>query len=63
MRVFARTLAAAALVTTGLTAAAGPVKPIQFTEAKLKNGLRVVIAEDHSAPIFAIAVQYNVGSR
>ena len=64
MPVMVRTLAAAALVITGLTAAgAAQIKPIQFTEAKLKNGLRVVISEDHSAPVFAIAVQYNVGSR
>lgn len=30
---------------------------------KLANGLRVVISEDHSAPVAAVAVYYNVGSR
>ena len=40
-----------------------PVKKIQFTDTKLKNGLRVIISEDHSAPVFAVAVNYNVGSR
>jgi zinc protease len=45
----------------GLSAA--PVKKIQFTDTKLKNGLRVIISEDHSAPVFSIAVNYNVGSR
>jgi predicted Zn-dependent peptidase len=36
---------------------------VQFTDTKIKNGLRVIIAEDHSAPTFSIAVTYNVGSR
>ena len=36
---------------------------VKFTDTKLKNGLRVIISEDHSAPVFAIAVTYNVGSR
>jgi predicted Zn-dependent peptidase len=63
MRFAARALAlAAAVIAVGITAAA-QVKPIQFTETKLKNGLRVIVSEDHSAPVFAIAVQYNVGSR
>ncbi len=32
----------------------------QFT---LKNGLRVVLSEDHSAPTYSICVTYDVGSR
>jgi predicted Zn-dependent peptidase len=36
---------------------------VEFKEFKLKNGLRVLIAEDHSAPTFSICVTYNVGSR
>jgi len=36
---------------------------IQFQEFKLDNGLRVLLAEDHHAPTFAICVTYNVGSR
>ncbi|HEY2433078.1 MAG TPA: pitrilysin family protein [Vicinamibacterales bacterium] len=35
---------------------------IKFTDVKLKNGLRVIVSEDHSAPTFSIAVTYNVGS-
>src|SRR5438067_1614518 len=27
------------------------------------NGLRLIVAEDHTAPVFSIAVVYNVGSR
>jgi zinc protease len=36
---------------------------VQFLDTKLKNGLRVIISEDHTAPVFSIAVTYNVGSR
>ena len=36
---------------------------LTFTDQKLDNGLRVIIAEDHTAPVFGIAVTYNVGSR
>jgi predicted Zn-dependent peptidase len=36
---------------------------IEFTDTKLKNGLRVILSEDHSAPTYSIAVAYNVGSR
>jgi zinc protease len=43
--------------------AAAPVKKIQYTDTKLKNGLRVIVAEDHAAPVFSIVVNYNVGSR
>jgi zinc protease len=39
------------------------IKPIQFTDTKLANGLRVIISEDHYAPVFAIAVSYRVGSK
>jgi zinc protease len=36
---------------------------ITFTDNTLDNGLRVIIAEDHYAPVYAIAVSYKVGSR
>jgi zinc protease len=41
-----------------------PIKPLQIPiqQHKLDNGLRVVLSEDHSAPTYAIAVTYNVGS-
>lgn len=35
---------------------------VNFTEHKLKNGLRVILSEDHSAPTYSIAMTYNVGS-
>jgi zinc protease len=55
-------LMALGLVTV-VALAAAPVKKIQFTDTRLKNGLRVIVSEDHSAPVFAVAVNYNVGSR
>src|SRR4249919_2838553 len=36
---------------------------VKFTDHKLKNGLRVILSEDHSAPTYSISVTYNVGSR
>ena len=36
---------------------------VAFKEFKLQNGLRVLLAEDHSAPTYSICVTYNVGSR
>ncbi len=39
------------------------VPTVKFTDSKLKNGLRVIISEDHTAPVFSVAVAYNVGSR
>jgi zinc protease len=45
-------------------AAAAPRQiQIPIKEFKLKNGLRVLLSEDHSAPTYSIAVTYNVGSR
>ena len=52
-------------VALGLGAMAVAATPpgIKYTDKTLPNGLRVIISEDHSAPVFAIAVNYNVGSR
>src|SRR5258705_12103749 len=36
---------------------------VNFKETTLKNGLRVITVEDNSAPVVAISVTYNVGSR
>lgn len=40
--------------------ATAPVRKIQYTDTKLKNGLRVIISEDHAAPVLPIVVNYNV---
>lgn len=52
------TLAQGTKTKTGPKAIQLPVK-----EFKLKNGMRVIMSEDHSAPTYSIAVTYNVGSR
>jgi zinc protease len=39
------------------------VGQVQFQEFTLKNGLRVQLSEDHTAPVIAIHVTYDVGSR
>ena len=53
-------IAAAMAVAPG----SGAVQPsIRFTDTRLTNGLRVLVNEDHAAPVFAVAVAYNVGSR
>src|SRR5438105_4878080 len=36
---------------------------IDMKEIRLANGLRVITVEDHNAPVIAIDVTYNVGSR
>jgi len=58
-RIFLLWLAAAILP------AASPSKlpPVRFTDTRLENGLRVIIAEDRYAPVFGIAVSYAVGSK
>src|SRR3984893_4236241 len=60
LRAFGRALAPALLAVVSVTAADGPV--IKFSDAKLKNGLRVIISEDHTGPTVSVAVNYNVGS-
>ena len=36
---------------------------VDLKETRLANGLRVITVEDHSAPVIAIDITYNVGSR
>ena len=57
----------AAAVTAG---AAEPKSPpsksdvrVAFTDTTLANGLRVQLVEDHNAPVIAVNVAYDVGSR
>jgi predicted Zn-dependent peptidase len=61
-----RAAAVVGLLALPLVAAYAPQQSgadLKFTDTKLKNGLRVIIAEDHIAPVFSIAVSYNAGSR
>ncbi len=52
----------AALILLSLSAGAADVD-INFTEYTLDNGLRLVVHEDHKAPIVAVNVWYHVGSK
>ena len=36
---------------------------VEMKETRLANGLRVITVEDHTAPVIAVDVTYNVGSR
>jgi zinc protease len=48
-----------------LTASAQQARKIKvdFKDLKLKNGLRVLLVEDHNAPVITVAITYDVGSR
>ena len=61
MKTTKRFLATTLLVLLILPAAFG--QNVKFTDHKLKNGLRAILSEDHSAPTYSISVTYNVGSR
>jgi predicted Zn-dependent peptidase len=39
------------------------VPAVAFTDERLPNGLRLIIAEDHLAPVVAVNVWYDVGSK
>ncbi len=40
-----------------------PVPVVSFSDERLPNGLRLIVAEDHLAPVVAVNVWYNVGSK
>jgi zinc protease len=48
---------------TQLLADQAKLPKVEFTDQKLENGLRVIIAVDRTAPVYGIDVGYNVGSR
>ena len=56
-------LAAVLGVALAGTAAQPSLPKIDFNGHTLPNGLRVILAPDHTAPVVAISVTYNTGSR
>ncbi len=52
-----------AVACMSLQAARAQSFKIPFSQFQLDNGLRVVMSEDHTAPVVAVAVYYDVGSR
>ncbi len=53
----------ALVVPLGARAQSGRNVRVDFKDLSLKNGLRVILVEDKSAPVISLAVNYNVGSR
>jgi predicted Zn-dependent peptidase len=56
-------LCAGLLAAVSLASAQSKLPKVEFTETTLDNGLKVIIAPDHFAPVFAIDMTYNAGSR
>jgi predicted Zn-dependent peptidase len=52
-----------ALMLLPAVTAVGQMRQIEFEEYTLKNGLHVILHEDHSTPIVAVTVMYHVGSK
>src|SRR5215510_16490052 len=63
------TAAAAILASNGFLCARATTEPrdlkyaVDFKSFQLENGLRVVLSKDNLAPVVAVAVYYDVGSR
>jgi predicted Zn-dependent peptidase len=53
----------AAVCLPAVPAAAQTTPKFPIEDFKLKNGLRVILSEDHSIPVVAIALTYDVGAR
>ena len=58
-----RAVAFAALTATFLAAAAASALELPFHKTRLKNGLTVIVHEDHTLPLTAVNLAYRVGSR
>jgi zinc protease len=64
MRLHTKFLSAALLLSLAGVAMAQTTNPrVNLKETRLANGLRVITVEDHNAPVIAVNVSYNVGSR
>ena len=44
-------------------ASTSSIPKLELKDVRLKNGLRVIVAPDRKAPVFAVSVTYNTGSR
>ena len=53
----------APIVAVVAVSATAQMKPIEYTEFDLENGLHVILHEDHSTPIVSVSVMYHVGSK
>lgn len=57
------TMASAQSASAPAKTAPAKIAPVKFSDTRLENGLRVIMAEDHYAPVYAIAISYAVGSK
>ncbi len=57
-----RAVLSASLLILATTNAVAAEIDIPYTEFTLDNGLRVIVHEDHKAPIVAVNIWYHVGS-
>jgi predicted Zn-dependent peptidase len=62
-RIRLRLLLFACLAVAALGRAQSKLPKVEFSDTTLENGLRVIIVPDHTAPVFAISLTYNTGSR
>ncbi len=62
-RLLAKILVLAMMLSVGLTSIHAKPINVPVVYYKLPNGLKVVISEDHIAPVVSVAVYYNVGFR
>lgn len=63
MRLRVLSIAAILAATVSAHSQAVKVPKVVFTDYRLSNGLRVLLSVDHSVPVVAVSVTYNVGSR
>ncbi|MDG1260722.1 MAG: pitrilysin family protein [Flavobacteriales bacterium] len=61
-QILSKSVLLVAFACIGLTSLAQQ-RSIEFEEYDLKNGLHVILHEDHSTPIVAVTVMYHVGSK
>lgn len=64
-RIFPAALLILLLTTAAMAAGVAEVKVpnLELQQTTLSNGLRVILVPDPSAPVYAICITYNVGSR
>ncbi len=58
-----RLLCACLLALSTAAFAQSKLPKVEFTDTTLDNGLRVIIAPEHAAPVIAVSLTYNTGSR
>jgi len=63
MRAWVSAVAAVVALAATASAQTGPSFTVPVVYHKLSNGLRVVISEDHSAPVVTVEVMYRIGFR